>query len=213
MFHPVKQNSDEPCPCCGKDWMQLRAGKVTGSAIGKVMANYGKSFGEPAKGLAINIATVEMGGEPTSTNFSNEHTERGHEQEPIARAMYEDEHFVDVKDGGFYDNGRTGCSPDGLVGTEGVIEIKSVINSVHYKTVQKNSYDSKYKWQVVFNFRESGMEWIDYISFCQTYIPGQKLFVHRITKDMVNGELKMIELRLRDFFCLVDDIKNKMRRV
>ncbi len=54
-WHNVEQNTDEPCPWCGKTWMELRAGKVTGSAIPKIMANYGKAFGEPAKKYATNI--------------------------------------------------------------------------------------------------------------------------------------------------------------
>ncbi len=48
MFHSIEQNTPE--------WLELRAGKATGSAIPKIMANDGKAFGEPAKRLAVEIA-------------------------------------------------------------------------------------------------------------------------------------------------------------
>ena len=72
MWIDCQQNTDE--------WLDMRAGKVTGSAIGKIMANYGKSFGEPAKKLAVDIAVERITGKRITTNdYKNSHMERGHE--------------------------------------------------------------------------------------------------------------------------------------
>ena len=199
MFLDIRQNSDA--------WLLARAGKVTGSAISKIMANYGKSFGEPAKKLAANIAVEQLTGQNISSNYSNEHMQRGHEQEPIARLMYEDELFCDVANGGFFDNDFTGCSPDGLVDASGVIEIKSVIASVQYSTIKRNSFDPAYKWQLNFNLKETGREWIDYISFCNEFPEGKKLFTHRLHADEQQEEFKMIDIRLAKFAALVNEIK------
>jgi hypothetical protein len=118
-FIDIDQNTDE--------WLILRCGKVTGSGVAKVMANDGAAFGQPAKDYAVQIALERLTGIPQGSNYSNAHMERGHEEEPLARVAYEDEFFCDVDNGGFFDCGDTGCSPDGLVGENGLIEIKSHI--------------------------------------------------------------------------------------
>ena len=146
MWHDIDQNTDE--------WLDLRAGKVTGSSISKVMANFGKPFGNPAKALAATIAVEQLTGKRSvSGGFTNPHTERGHENEPLARMLYEQEYFVKVSNGGFYDNGDTGCSPDGNVLDDGLIEIKDALISIHYERTRKGGFDSTYKWQLLFNLR------------------------------------------------------------
>ena len=210
MWHNVEQNTDNPCTCCGKTWMELRAGKVTGSVVGKAMANYGKAFGNPAKAAAVEIAVVELGGEPESNGYTNAHMERGHEQEPIARALYESTYFTDVTNGGFYCNGRTGSSPDGHPCINGLIEIKSVIKSQHYPCLKRNSYDPKYKWQLFHNLIESGREWIDYVSFCDTFPPDKKLFVSRIHREDIKEEEIKIKSRLVQFFEYVEEVKENI---
>jgi hypothetical protein len=216
MRHPVLQNSTEPCSCCGRDWMSLRAGKVTGSSIAKVMAWHdkplktGPKWGDPAKNLAIEIAVVEMGGQPTENNYTNAHMDRGHEQEPIARGLYEAETFSEVTNGGFYEDGRTGCSPDGLVCSDGVVEIKSVVSHIHYACVERGSYDPAYRWQLLHNLRLSQRKWIDFVSFCATFPQGKKLFIHRLYAKDLKQEFKAIDDRLTDFFALVDEIKERL---
>ncbi len=198
MFLDIDQNTDE--------WLQARSGKVTGSAIGKVMANYGKAFGEPAKKLAVDIAIEQITGKPISSNYSNEHMERGHEEEPIARMAYEDHYFCTVENGGFFDNGDTGCSPDGLV-DDGLVEIKSAIPSIHYQRIKRDSFDPVHKWQLLFNLRECGKEWIDFISYCSTFTPGKRLFIHRVFASDYKEEFEQIEFRLAEFMGMVTLIK------
>jgi hypothetical protein len=199
IFHNINQNSDE--------WHQLRAGKITSSALSKAMANFGKAFGEPAKKYAVSIAIEQITGQAISSDYSNEHMERGHEEEPIARMLYEEEYFCDVANGGFFDLGDVGCSPDGLVGYSGVIEIKSAIPSVHFERVKKNKYDSAYKWQLAGNLKFTGREWIDFISYCGQFPEGKKLFIHRSTVDDFKDEFKMIDERLDQFRTLIEETK------
>ena len=207
IHHPVEQNTDNPCPCCQKTWMDLRAGKVTGSSIGKVMANYGKAFGEPAKRLAVNIAVHELSGQSTPNDYTNSHMERGHIEEPIARELYEADQFVDVQPGGFFEDGWLGCSPDGLIVKEGVIEIKSVTNPPHYACIKRGSYDISYKWQLIFNLWVSKCSWIDFVSYCGTFTENRKLFVHRLNMNDVEDDVSKIKKRLFEFRSLIDEIK------
>lgn len=202
MFFDIEQNTDE--------WLELRAGHLTGSAIAKVMANDGKAFGEPAKKLAVDIALEQITGKSISSGYSNEHMERGHRQEPIARQLYERDYFCSVENGGFFDNGFTGCSPDGIVGN-GLIEIKSVIPSVHYKRVKNGGFDSSYRWQLMFNLKESGKDWIDFISFCENFTEEKRLYVYRITASEQAEDFAKMEKRIADFLTLVYEVKQDIK--
>lgn len=197
-FYDISQNTDE--------WLSMRAGKLTSSNLGKVMANYGKAFGEPAKKLAVTIAIEQITGNPISSNYTNEHMERGHEQEPIARMLYEDQTFSNVTNGGFFGSDNIGCSPDGLAGS-GVIEIKSVIESVHFANVKRQGVDPAYKWQCIGNLKFTGSDWIDFISYCEGYPQGKNLFIHRLNHKDLKKEFEMIDFRIDEFMKLVSDSK------
>ena len=202
IFHDIEQNTDE--------WFDLRVGKITGSAVQKIMANEGKAFGDPAKDYAVKIALERITGESKGESYSNAHMERGHEQEPLARMEYENEYFCNVSNGGFFDCGNEGCSPDGLVGSVGVIEIKSVIFSVHYKNVKRNDVMPTYKWQNYFNLQKTGREWIDLISYCQEYPIGRKLFVHRTYAKDCQDEFARMDARIADFEKLIEISTNNI---
>ncbi len=201
-FVDVQQNTEE--------WLGLRAGKLTSSKLGVVMANYGKAFGEPAKKYAVEIAIEQITGQPASSSYSNEHMERGREQEPVARMLYEDELFCNVTNGGFFGGGFVGCSPDGLVGEEGMIEIKSVIPGVHYKNIKRCGIDPAYKWQCIGNLKFAGRMWLEFVSYCEGFPEGKRLFVYRINKDSLEDEFGMITLRINEFETLVNETKREI---
>lgn len=197
-FHDIEQNTDE--------WFDMRAGRLTSSKLAVVMANFGKSFGDPAKKYAVNIAIEQITGKAIPSTYSNDHMERGHEQEPIARMMYEDETFSEVENGGFFCDEFIGCSPDGLP-SGGVIEIKSVIGSVHFANIKRQSVDPAYKWQCVGNLKFTGRDWLDFVSYCSEFPIGKQLFVHRINKSDLEQEFKMIGERVCEFKELVQSSK------
>ena len=198
-FHDVEQNTDE--------WLSLRAGKVTSSSLSKIMANEIGAFGEPAKKLAINLAVESMTGKPVDSGFSNGHTERGHAEEPIARMAYENEMFCAIQNGGFFDCGDAGCSPDGLTEDNGIIEIKCVVPSQHYANVKRQSIDPAYKWQVYGNLMLTDFDYIDFVSYCSNFPIGKKLFVCRVNHKDVKAVFQRIETRVYMFWELVESAK------
>jgi len=198
-FYDVEQNTDE--------WQQLRCGHLTSSNLSKVMANYGKVFGEPAKRLAVDIAVQQITGKMESNTYSNHHMERGHEQEPIARSLYEANTFQDVTNGGFFSTGLVGGSPDGLIGEDGVIEIKSVIASTHYATLQRATVDPAYRWQCIGNLKLTGRNYLDFISYCSTFPPIGQLYVVRMYTKSLQDEFEMLDARIETFEHLVNQIK------
>lgn len=198
-FVDIQQNTDE--------WYQMRSGKLTSSKLGLIMANFGKAFGDPAKKYAVNIAIEQITGEPISSNYTNEHMERGHEQEPVARALYEEQTFCEVLNGGFFDGGFVGCSPDGNVNPGGCIEIKSVIAPVHYANIKRQSVDPAYKWQCIGNMKFTGSEWLDFISYCADFPQDKQLFTHRLNAEQYQDEYKMLDIRIAEFEQLVNDTR------
>ena len=201
-WHDVAQNSEA--------WQALRCGKATASNFGTFMANYGKAFGDPAKKYAVQIALERATGNKAENEYSNGHMERGHLLEPVARALYEQSYFVDVSNGGFFDCGDHGDSPDGLVSNDGVIEIKSVTPVVHYNTLSRGKHDPAYTWQLVGHLDCTGRDWGDLVSFCPEFPEDKQLIVYRVDRDQMQQELKMLAERRAEFIELVDEIYNRI---
>lgn len=199
-WHDIEQNTEA--------WHDLRCGKITGSGVSKIMANLGKAFGEPAKKYASSLARERITGIKSVNSYTNDHMERGHEQEPEARIEYEERYFVDVTNGGFFDLGDKGCSPDGLVGDDGMVEIKSVIDTTFYDVLRKQSYDPSYKWQYLFNLKCAKREWIDFVNYCPDYPQGKRLYVYRIAASKYQSEFQQIEDRIGEFDALVEKCKD-----
>lgn len=203
-FHNVQQNTDE--------WQALRVGKATASNFGCFMAKLGNPFGDPAKRYALQIALERLTGKKAEFSFSNEHMERGHEQEPVARMLYEEEHFAEVANGGFFCCGEYGDSPDGLVGEVGVVEIKSVIAPVHYETITRGKFDPTYRWQLVGHLDCTGRQWVDFISYCADFPKGQQLFVDRLHRNDCESELAALAERRAEFLALVSTIQTNIQQ-
>lgn len=203
LFHDVKQNTPE--------WDALRLGRATASRFACFMANDGKAFGDPAQRYALQIALERATQRKSEYSFRNDDMDRGHEQEPVARMLYEEERFIDVSNGGFFDCGEYGDSPDGLVGDDGVIEIKSVIATTHYKTIKRGSFDPSYRWQLVGHLDCTERQWVDFVSYCADFPEHMQIVVYRVTREMVASELERLQIRRQEFLRLVADVTKQLR--
>jgi len=81
-----------------------------------------------------------------------------------------------VKDFGKY---KIGYSPDGLVGDDGLIEIKSRAQKKHLQTILADEVPLENMAQIQCGLLVSGREWLDYVSFCS----GMPLYVTRVQPD------------------------------
>jgi hypothetical protein len=203
-FYDVEQGTDE--------WFELRLGKATASNFACFMANDGKAFGDPARKYALQIALERITSNKSENGYTNGHMERGIEQEPLARMIYEQEHFADVDNGGFFDCGLYGDSPDGLIGDDGIIEIKSVIPSTHYDTLKRGNYDPAYKWQLIGHLDCTGREWVDFVSFCSDFPQEKQLLVYRVFRNQVSEELERLNARRQEFLLLVSEIQHNIQK-
>lgn len=203
MFIDVQQNTPE--------WDELRLGKATASQFSTFMAHDGKAFGDPARRYALRLALERLTGRKAEYSFKNEDMERGHEQEPVARMLYEEEYFMDVTNGGFFDLGEYGDSPDGLVGNDGIVEIKSVIAPTHWATMERGSFDPSYRWQLIGHLDCTGRDWVDFVSFCSDFPDNKQLVVFRLTRDDVQEELRRLTERRQEFLALVNSTIDNIR--
>ena len=156
MIHAVEQNSPE--------WFKARLGIPTASAFGKIITSTGKA--STKSGDYMNTLLAEwLAGEPLESWEGNQWTERGHELEQDARSYYEMTNDVDVEQVGFITNDLAGCSPDGLVGTNGGFECKCPSPGIHVKYLLGNKVPATYYPQVMGSLWITEREWWDFESF------------------------------------------------
>jgi putative phage-type endonuclease len=166
----IEQGADE--------WHALRRGVVTASAISKLLtATYKPAANDTSRALLYQLLAERITGE-SDQSFYNDDMARGHLLEPYARDLYA-EHFAPVTECGFVtlttSRGILGYSPDGLVGDEGLIEIKCPRPKTHLRSLLTGEVPSEYYPQVQAGLAVTGRRWCDYIS----YAPGLPLFVKR----------------------------------
>ena len=166
----IEQGSDE--------WHAIRKGKMTASEA-TAIGNNGKGLETYIKEIVRKEISSKLGDE-----YSNKDLDRGHELEPVARAMYELEKGVIVEQVGFIElNEFAGCSPDGLVGDEGGTEIKCPDDKVFfdYLLEKEKAISSSYIWQCQMNLFITGRKWWDLIIYNPNF--ENSMFIFRILPD------------------------------
>lgn len=176
------------------EWFAIRKGKMT--------ASHAQAIGNCGKGLDTYITELmaEFYSSGEKEQFTNKHTERGNELEPIARSMYELETGNIVTQIGFMHNEYVGASVDGLVGEDGLIEIKCVDDVSYFKHLLygQAEVDTKYIWQVQMQLLVTGRKWCDLVVYNPNYEKSMCIF--RIEPDqekiesLEKGIIKGIEL-------------------
>lgn len=186
------------------EWFSARAGVPSASNFDKVVT----MKGEPSKQLekyAFQLAGEKLLGTKEDT-FQNDAMKRGVELEPEARLCYELMTGNEVKQVGLCmaDDGYA-CSPDGLVGEDGGIEIKCPSISVHVSYLINNELPSEYYQQVQGNLLVTGRKWWDFVS----YYPGMKTLIVRIERN--DDFIEKLHTELVKLVKQVEVIVNKIK--
>lgn len=186
------------------EWLEARLGKVTGSCFGKVLA---KGQGKTRKAYMIQLAAERLTGESQDT-YSNAVMERGSLVEPHARAAYKAIYGVDVEDVGFCQlNDDIGASPDGLIGDDGGVEIKSPNSTTHIETILSGKMPPKHKPQVQGNMWVCERKWWDFVSF-DPRVKSNRIFVVRVHRDQ-----EYIDNLRREVAGFVIDLKELIEKI
>ncbi|WP_047219966.1 lambda exonuclease family protein [Delftia lacustris] len=166
-----------------ESWLAARCGLLTASTIGKLITptTLKVADNETSRGLTMQLAAERITGNVDYVHPTFD-MQRGTEDEPYARDIYA-ANYAAVEEVGFmvrdFGSYAIGYSPDGLVGDDGLIEIKSRRPKEHLKTVLKGLPPLENMAQLQSGLLVSGREWIDYVSYCA----GLPLWVKRVYPD------------------------------
>ncbi len=167
-----------------EEWLALRAGKITASRFSDVMAKgRGNAPSKTRESYIKQLAAEIITGQPEES-YSNKYMEWGNECEPQARSMYEFKHDCDVEQVAFIERDEmVGVSPDGLIGDNGLIEIKCPKTTTQIDYYLKGDFPSTYKAQVQGQLWVSEREWCDFVSFDPRINGSASYFEVRVHRD------------------------------
>ena len=175
-----------------EEWFRMRAGAFTSSRAADLMAKL--KSGKPAatrSNLITTLAVERLTGDCVET-FQNEAMRRGIELEPEARDAYVIETGNAVDEIAFIAHPtieRCGCSPDGLIGDDGMLELKCpAAMAKHLDALQRGAHATEYRWQIQFQLFVSGREWCDAVSYDPRFPIGLQLATKRVEKNAEDHE-------------------------
>ena len=173
----TEQGSDE--------WKMQRLGKVTASRIADMMAKTKTGWGASRANYKAQLVAERL----TNTiadSYTNAAMEWGTATEPEAANAYAFHTGADLEAVGFVGHPRiamSGCSPDRLVGTDGLIEIKCPNTATHIETLLGAGVPSKYHLQMQWQMACTGRTWCDFVSYAPRMPQDMRLFVKRLPLD------------------------------
>lgn len=167
------------------EWRRARAGSVGASSIADLMAQTKSGWGASRGNLMARIIVERLTGEPQEA-YVNPAMQWGTDTEPQARSAYSFMQDVDVVEVGIvYHPTIEGshASPDGLVGEDGLVEIKCPQTATHIDTLLSGAIADRYVKQMQFQMAVTGRAWCDFVSY-DPRLPGDlQLFVKRVLRD------------------------------
>ena len=181
------------------EWLRERAGKVTASRIADLMAKTKTGWGASRKTYMAQLITERLTGE-AAPSFTNDAMRWGTETEPLARDAYRFATFASVEETGFWthpDIEQAGASPDGLVGADGLVEIKCPTTATHLETLESEAIANKYALQMQWQMACTGRAWCDFMSFDPRLPEPMQTWIKRIERD--DEQIAEIESAVRDF--------------
>ncbi|WP_330473795.1 lambda exonuclease family protein [Terrabacter sp. C0L_2] len=171
----LEQGSDE--------WLDARRGIVTASTVGKLLTPTGRvASNDFSRALTLELAAERIIG-ASEYVFVNADMERGNEVEPLARDLYASHYDRPVTQVGFMTEDKwgftIGFSPDGLVGDDGLIEVKGPRAKKHLRTIVEDQVPAEHMAQIQCGLLVSGRAWCDFI----TYFGGMPMYPIRVHAD------------------------------
>lgn len=177
-----------------QDWMLARCGKFTASRASDLMARTKTGPSASRRNLLALLAVERLTGQPVE-GYQNDAMRRGTELEAEARDAYSFSTGNAVEEAGFVecsDLPNTGCSPDGLIGDDGLLEIKCPASMAkHLDALRSAAHADEYRWQLQHQLMVTGRAWVDAVSYDPRYPENLQLAIVRVDRD----EAAITELR------------------
>lgn len=186
-------------------WFAARVGKATASRVADIVAKI--SGGKPSASRAnyrAQLVCERLTGKQEE-GYSNAAMQWGTEHEDDARRAYSFQTSNDVTEVGFVDHPRvplSGASPDGLVGEDGLLEIKAPQTATHIDTLLSGKIADKYIVQMQWQLACTGRKWCDFVSYDPRMPAELRLFVRRVDRD--DERIAELEREVSAFITEVD---------
>jgi putative phage-type endonuclease len=187
-----------------EDWYNIRKGKMTASNADTIIAN--------GKGLETYIYNLmaEYYSSAEKENYINADMQRGIDLEPEARLEFEFYTDLDVQEVGFIEyNDFIGVSPDGLIGDDGLIEIKCPNDSVYFKLLLSDNIKPEYIAQMQMQLYVTDRQYCYFVSYNPNF--EKSLYIKKITRD--EEMIEKLKKGLDKGTELIKEIKKKFRKV
>ncbi len=192
-------------------WFATRCGKVTASRIADLMAKTKSGPSASRKNYAAQLVLERLTG-TVAQGYTNAAMQHGIDTEPLARDAYQQDRLCTVAEVGFVDHPTipmTGCSPDGLIGDDGLLEIKCPQPAGHLETLLGQSAPEKYRLQMAWQMACTGRAWCDFVSYCPMMPEPMQMFTQRIERD--DELIAELEREVTAFLAEVDDTVAQLR--
>jgi len=168
-----------------EEWFAARLGKVTASRVADLVGKTKTGYSATRDNYMAQLV-VERLTQTKAESYTNAAMQWGTDQEPFARAAYEAAQGVMVEEVGFVPHPSiewAGASPDGLVGDDGLVEIKCPNTATMIETLLSQKVPGKYFIQMQFQLACTGRKWCDYVSFDPRMPAKAQMFVRRVDRD------------------------------
>ena len=194
-----------------EEWFKARLGKVTASRVADVLAKTKTGVSASRANYLTELVVERLTGQQAEL-YMNDAMQWGTDTEPQARMAYEAHKSVLVDEVGFIDHSSIamfGCSPDGLVGDDGLIEIKCPNSKTAIETILSGKAPSKYIPQMQTQMAVTGRAWCDFVSFDPRLPEDLQLFVVRVNRD--DEYIANLEKEVSAFLQEVDETVTKLK--
>jgi putative phage-type endonuclease len=168
-----------------EEWLKVRLGKVTASGVADVLAKTKTGVSASRGNYLIKLAIQRVTGE-IEEGFTNDAMQWGKDHESQARVAYEvaSGNFVDQV--GFVEHPSIkwfGCSPDGLVNSDGLVEIKCPNSATHWSYIKADAPPTKYYIQMQAQMACTDRQWCDFVSYDPRMPERSQLFIKRVMRE------------------------------
>ena len=170
-----------------EEWFAARRGKVTASRVADLMAKTKSGYSTSRQNYMAELICERLTG-LTAERYSNAAMQWGTDNEPNAKAAYAFITDTAIEGVGFTPHAIIadfGASPDGLIGSDGLIEIKCPLTATHIETLLGGSIDGKYITQMQVQMACTGRAWCDFVSFDPRMPVDMQLHIQRFPRDAV----------------------------
>lgn len=195
------------------EWHAARIGCATASRIADVVARTKIGWGASRANYAAELVAERLTGVAVE-GFVSTAMQRGMDTEAEARAAYEFLRDVSVEPVGFVPHpmiAMSGASPDGMVGDDGLVEIKCPNTATHIDTLLGQAVPGKYVTQMQWQMACTGRAWCDFVSYDPRMPDAMRLFVRRVERDA--ARIAELEREVVAFLRDVDDTVERLRRI